>query len=235
MEKREFSAADAARFLHIPEKKVVKLAENGDLTGHKVQGKWLFSKADMVLWFEKNLTDARTEDHLDDIEELAESVPRETDEEPTISELLERGGIIIPFPAKTRDSVIRELAKFGADRGMIWDPDAMIEALRRREEMMSTAMDNGAALLHPRRPMPNNIGDSFVIMGVSLRGVPFGGGFNNLTDIFFLIGAIDDKTHLRTLAGIGKILKHPDFLPRLRELETADDILALVREIENAC
>ena len=230
MEKREFSAADAARILHIPEKKVVKLAENGELAGHKVQGKWLFSKADMVLWFEKNLTDAKAEDHLDHIEELAENVPQETDEEPSIAELLERGGVMIPFPAKTRDSVIRELAKFGADRGLIWDPDTMIEALRRREEMMSTAMDNGAA----RRPMPNNIGDSFVIMGVSLRGVPFGGGFNNLTDIFFLIGAIDDKTHLRTLAGIGKLLKHPDFLPRLRELETAGEILSLVREIEEA-
>ena len=234
MEKREFSAADASRILHIPEKKVVKLAESGELTGQKIQGKWLFSKADMVLWFEKNLTDAKTEDHLDHIEELAENVPQETDEEPSIAELLRRGGVLIPFPAKTRDSVIRELAKFGADRGLIWDPDAMIEALRRREEMMSTAMDNGAALLHPRRPMPNNIGDSFVIMGISLRGVPFGGGFNNLTDIFFLIGAIDDKTHLRTLAGIGKLLKHPDFLPRLRELETADEVLDLVREIEGA-
>ncbi len=235
MEKREFSAADAARILHIPEKKVVKLADSGELAGHKVQGKWLFSKADMVLWFEKNLTDAKTEDHLEDIEELAGNVPQETDEEPTIAELIERGGVMIPFAAKTKDSVIRDLANYGAERGMIWDPSVMIEALRRREEMMSTAMDNGAALLHPRRPMPNNIGDSFVILGVSLRGVPFGGGFGNLTDVFFLIGAIDDKTHLRTLAGIGKILKHPDFLPRLRELETASEILDLVKEIEKAC
>lgn len=235
MEKREFTAADAARLLHIPEKKVLKLADSGELAGHKVQGKWLFSKADMVLWFEKNLTDAKADDHLEDIEQFAENVPRETDEEPTIAELLLRGGVLIPFPAKTRDSVIRELARYSAERGLVWDPDTLADALRKREEMMPTAMDNGAALLHPRRPMPNNIGDSFVVLGVSLRGVPFGGGFNNLTDVFFLIGAVDDKTHLRTLAGLGRILKHPDFLPRLRELETAEEILALVREIEALC
>ena len=214
MEKREFSAADAARILHIPEKKVVKLAENGELAGHKVQGKWLFSKADMVLWFEKNLTDAKAEDHLDHIEELAENVPQETDEEPSIAELLERGGVMIPFPAKTRDSVIRELAKFGADRGLIWDPDTMIEALRRREEMMSTAMDNGAALLHPRRPMPNNIGDSFAIMG----GEPIYITVNGKGDTAILDIAVLDSLYAR-----------------LRELETAGEILSLVREIEEAC
>lgn len=232
MEKREFTAADAARILHIPEKKVLKYADSGELAGHKVQGKWLFSKADMVLWFERNLAGAGPDEHLSDMEEFAENVPQESGEEPTVSELLARGGVIIPFPAKTKDSVIRELTKFGVDQGLIWDPDAMIDALRKREEMMSTAMENGAALLHPRRPMPNNIGDSFIVIGVSLRGVPFGGGFNNLTDIFFLIGALDDKIHLRALAGIGKLLKNPDFLPRLRELETPEEILDLVKELE---
>ena len=234
MEKREFTVADAARILHIPEKKVAKLADSGELAGHKVQGKWLFSKADMVLWFEKNLTDAKTDDHLEDIEQFAENVPQETDEEPTISELLLRGGVLIPFSARTRESVIRELARHSVERGLVWDPEVLADALRKREDLMPTAMDNGAALLHPRRPMPNNIADSFVVLGVSLRGVPFGGGFNNLTDVFFLIGAVDDKTHLRTLAGLGRILKHPDFLPRLRELETAEEILALVREIETS-
>ena len=128
--------------------------------------------------------------------------------------------------------MIRTLTQHGVEQGLIWDPDLMIDALRKREEMMSTAMENGVALLHPRRPMPYNIGDSFLILGVSLRGVPFGGGFNNLTDLFFLIGALDDKTHLRTLAGIGKILKHPEFLPRLRELETPEEILDWIKKIE---
>jgi PTS system nitrogen regulatory IIA component len=232
MEKREFTAAEAARILHVPEKKVIKLADDGELAGQKVQGQWLFSKADMILWFEKTLTGAKSDDHLEHIEKLAEDVPQETDEEPGIAELTSRGGVLIPFPAKTRDSVIRTLTQHGVEQGLIWDPDLMIDALRKREEMMSTAMENGVALLHPRRPMPYNIGDSFLILGVSLRGVPFGGGFNNLTDLFFLIGALDDKTHLRTLAGIGKILKHPEFLPRLRELETPEEILDWIKKIE---
>lgn len=232
MEKREFTIAEVARFLHLPEKKVQKLADQGELAGSKIQGKWLFSKADIVLWFEGNLTNAETDDHLKDIEDFAEKVERETEEDVTVSALLERGAILIPFAAKTKDSVIRELTQKGMEIGMVWDPDRMADALRKREEMMSTAMENGVALLHPRRPLTDNIADSFLILGVSLRGVPFGGGFNNLTDIFFLIGAMDDKTHLKVLAGIGKILKHPDFLPKLREMETSREILDLIRETE---
>ena len=104
MEKREFTAAEAARILHVPEKKVIKLADDGELAGQKVQGQWLFSKADMILWFEKTLTDAKSDDHLEHIEKLAEDVPQ-ADEEPGLPNSLP-AGVLIPFPAKTRDSVI---------------------------------------------------------------------------------------------------------------------------------
>ena len=234
MEKRQFTVSDVARTLHQPEKKIQKMADSGALSGSKIQGKWFFSKADIVLWLERNLTDGKTDDYLDTMEEFAQDVEQipTGDEEIVISQLLERGTILIPFTAKTKESVIRDLTKTGADLGLIWDPDRMADALRKREEMISTAMENGVALLHPRRPMPDNIADSFLLMGISLRGIPFGGGFNNLTDIFFLIGALDDKTHLQTLAGIGKILSSPDFLPTLRELGTPSEILDLIQSTE---
>ena len=105
----------------------------------------------------------------------------------------------------------------------------LADALRQREEMHSTAMDIGVAILHPRRPMPDNTGEPFVLLGVSPRGIPFGGGFGNLTDIFFLVCAIDDKTHLRLLAEIARLLKRPGFLDQLRECETVADIVELIR------
>jgi len=234
MEKRQFTAADIARTVHLPEKKIQKLAEQGELSGCKVQGKWLFSKADLVLWFEKSLTDDNpSDDYIQTMEEFAENVSQGDEEENlSVSRLLERGTILIPFTAKTKDSVIREMAKTGSELGLVWDPDRMADALRKREEMLSTAMENGVALLHPRRPMPDNIAESFLILGVSLRGIPFGGGFNNLTDLFFFIGAWDDKTHLQILAQLSKILVQPDFLPKLRDLETPQEIFELVRDAE---
>ncbi len=109
----------------------------------------------------------------------------------------------------------------------------MAEAVRSREEMHPTALENGVALLHPRRPMPNILGQAFLALGCSPSGMPFGGGFGNLTDIFFLILSVDDRSHLRTLARLSRILSQPGFLDRLRaagDPKTAHRLIALAEE-----
>ncbi|MBQ1455175.1 MAG: PTS sugar transporter subunit IIA [Thermoguttaceae bacterium] len=230
MEKRTYSAEQVAKFTHLPEKKVIKMADSGELEGQKIQGKWFFSKADLLVWFEKSLTGENLDQHLASMEDFAEHhVPQEEPEELPLAELLGPENILFPFTAKTKDSVIRTLAERGVELGKIWDSDRLAEALRQREEMLSTAMDSGVAILHPRRPMPDNTGEAFVLLGVALRGIPFGGGFGNLTDIFFLVCATDDKTHLRLLAEIARLLKRPGFLDQLRQCETVADIVALIR------
>lgn len=231
MEKRIYSIEQVAKFLNLPEKKIQKLAEHGELEGLKIQGKWNFSKADLLVWFEKAMSDTDDADHLSRMEDFAQHhVPQDEPEESNLSELITPETVLFPFSAKTKDSVIRELSAKGAALGKVWDPDRLADALRFREEMMSTAMENGVAILHPRRPMPDNTAESFVLLGAALRGIPFGGGYNNLTDTFFLVCAMDDQTHLRLLASIARILKKPGFLDRLRELESAKEIADWVRE-----
>ena len=230
MEKRTYGAEQVAKFTHLSEKKVIKMAENGELDGQKIHGKWFFSKADLLVWFEKSLSGNVLDQHLASMEDFAEHhVPQEEPEELSLSELIGPENILFPFAARTKDSVFRTLAEKGVELGKIWDHDRLADALRQREEMLSTAMDNGVAILHPRRPMPDNTGEPFVLLGVSPRGIPFGGGFGNLTDIFFLVCAIDDKTHLRLLAEIARLLKRPGFLDQLRQCETVEEIVDLIR------
>ena len=50
--------------------------------------------------------------------------------------------------------------------------------------MHSTALDNGVALLHPRRPMPAILAEAVLALGITPGGIPFGSG-GSLTDIFF--------------------------------------------------
>lgn len=230
MEKRTYSAEQVAKFTHLPEKKVIKLAESGELDGQKTQGQWCFSKADLLVWFEKSLTGDDIDQRLSSMEDFAENhVPQEDPEELPLAKLLDAENILFPFAAKTKDSVIRTLAQKGAEMGKIWDPDRLADALRQREEMLSTAMDNGVAILHPRRPMPDNTGEPFVLLGVALRGIPFGNNSGKLTDVFFLVCATDDKTHLRLLAEIARLLRRPGFLDQLREAETIAEIVDLIR------
>jgi nitrogen PTS system EIIA component len=80
--------------------------------------------------------------------------------------------------------------------------------------MHPTALENGVALLHPRRPMQAILGGPFLAFGHSVAGLPFGGG--NLTDLFFLVCSVDDRGHLRTLARLSRLITLPGTLQKLR-------------------
>jgi len=123
------------------------------------------------------------------------------------------------------------MVDLAAGTGYLWDPEKMNDAVREREDMQSTAMENGVALLHPRRPMPGILGQPFMAFGRTSSGIPFGGGFGNLTDVFFLICSVDDRGHLRTLARLARVLGLSDVLGALR---AAEDIRAVQRVIAEA-
>ena len=106
--------------------------------------------------------------------------------------------------------------------GLLWDPSKMKQAVQARESLHPTALDNGVALLHPRRPMPNILAEGFVLLGRTPQGIPFGGGC--LTDVFFLLCSVSDSEHLRVLARLSRLLTMDDFVASLR---FADDDLEM--------
>ena len=123
--------------------------------------------------------------------------------------------IAVPLAAKTRGSVITKMCQLAAATGWLWDPAKMSEAVRQREDFFPTALDNGAALLHPRRPLAAILDRPFLAFGRTPTGIPFGGGHGSLTDVFFLILSTDDRGHLRVLARLSRLLASADFLAEL--------------------
>ena len=100
--------------------------------------------------------------------------------------------------------------------GWLWDPDEDGRGDSHARKMFPTALDNGVALLHPRRPMSSILGQAFLALGRTTTGIPFGAGHGTLTNVFFLICSVDDRGHLRTLARLSRILGSPGFLAALR-------------------
>jgi PTS system nitrogen regulatory IIA component len=92
-------------------------------------------------------------------------------------------------------------------------------------------MDNGVALLHPRRPLPDAAGEPVLAVGISPQGIPFGGS-RRLTDVFFLICSTDERGHLRTLARLSRLIGREDFLTKLRQAASPAEIRAIVIEAE---
>jgi len=223
---RTYTLEELSKFLNRSTKEVQKLAEKEILKGRKVQGKWTFALPDVVLWMENEMT-RLAEEETAQLEEVVAS-DAEVVEEVSLAALLDEAAIDLQFAAKTKASVLREMPKLAEKTGKLWDADQMAEALREREEMASTALDVGAAILHPRRPQADILAEDFLALGISPRGVPFGGGFDNLTDVFFLLCCQTDASYLRALGRLARVLRQPGFLDSLRQCADAYEVKKLI-------
>lgn len=220
------------KYLHLPEPKVKKLVDRGEIPGRKIKGEWQFSMPEVNHWLEHRIG-VSADGELADIEDkFLRAAPSDAQETVEIAKYLPLEAIAVPFLAKTKESAIRSMTQLAVETGLLWDGEKMADALRKREELHSTALDNGIAVLHPRRPMSNILGETFLALGIAPRGIPFGGGFGNLTDIFFLLCSMDDQIHLRILARLSRILTAPNFLATLRGLETPAEVRRLIADTE---
>jgi PTS system nitrogen regulatory IIA component len=227
----DFEVEKLARYLHLTPQQIIKLAERGKLPGRKVGGEWKFAKPDIHHWLEQQIGVSDEEELLQVEHVLQKSSPEEDREHVRIAELLPLEAIAIPLYARTKSSVIESMVELAAGTGLLWDPKEMAEAVRSREDMHPTALENGVALMHPRRPMSNILAQPFLALGCTVTGIPFGGA-SALTDVFFLICSTDDRVHLRVLARLSRLLTAPGFLNALHQATDARSVHQLIEEME---
>ncbi len=206
-----------AAYLRRDVREVGKLANRGHLPGRKVAGEWRFARAEINHWLETQLA-GYTEDELAGLEEA-----HHAGEEPLLAGLLSPDTVAVPLPASTRASVLKELVNLAERSWQVYDPDALHEAIKAREEMASTALPSGVAIPHPHRPLAQALGEPVVAFGRTGRDIAFGAARGGMTDLFFLVACRDDRTHLRVMARLARLFLRPGFLAALRAAEDAAD------------
>jgi nitrogen PTS system EIIA component len=228
----DFDVDALADFLHITPAQVVKMAERANVPARKIGGHWKFSRAEIHHWLEERIGAGDNAD-LAQVQGLLDRAA--AGREPAtvrISELLLPEAIAIPLPARTRSSVIKSMVELAAKTGHVWDPAELAEAVEARERLHPTTLDNGVALLHPRRPLGNLLAEPLLALGRTQQGIPFASESGQLTDIFLLICSVDDSQHLRTLARLSRLLSAEGFVAGLRAAPDAASVLSLVEQFE---
>jgi PTS system nitrogen regulatory IIA component len=216
-----------AVYLRRDKREVSKMASRGHLPGQKVSGHWRFARAEIDQWLETQLP-AYTDEQLSALESQGTG-----DREPLITSFLSPATMAVPFAAATRASVLKELVQLAEQSWQVFDPEAIHEAVRTREEMGTTAQSSGVAIPHPRRPLPAALGESVIAFGRTVAGLPFGAAHGGLTDIFFLVCCRDSRTHLRVLARLSRLLLRPGFVDDLRAAEAVADTWQLIQAAED--
>jgi PTS system nitrogen regulatory IIA component len=216
----DFDIAALAAYLHMMPAQVSRLVERGQLPGRRVGGAWRFSRPEIGQWLEQRIG-LSDDDELATMEANLERADRSGAGDVRLAELLPLDAVAIPLAARTRTSVIAAMCHLAAETGMLWDSAKMADAVTARDSMASTALDNGVALLHPRRPQSSILAQAVVALGVTSQGIPFGDSRGGLTDVFFLLAATSDHEHLRILARVSRIVNDAQWLAQLREAPDA--------------
>jgi PTS system nitrogen regulatory IIA component len=229
VENETMDLGQLASYLHRDVREVSKMASRGYLPGQKVGGQWRFASAEINYWIETQLP-TYSEAELEALEVGTGTVGLEN--QPLVTALLSESTMAVPLAAGTKASVLGELVSLAEQSWQVYDPDALLAAVKQREELGSTALSSGVAIPHPRRPSPSMLGEPVIAFGRTLTGIPFGAPHGALSDIFFLVCCREQRTHLKVLARISRMMLQPGIVDELRRVETVAETLSILEATE---
>ena len=231
MPREQMDENQVAVYLHMDPREVAKLASRGQIPCRKVAGKFVFSKGDLDHWVFEQMGDL-SRSRLAKIEGSVSAHHGLDNEGLVLTELIRAGACVCPLAAKTKQSVLRALVAAGEEQGVVYNLPDLLDELSQREDLCSTAMIPHVAMPHPRHPVPYDISESFVVVGLTPSGVPYGCTAGGLTRLFFLICCKDERTHLHVLARLAQILHEASHVEAMLECDDGDALFELISDYE---
>jgi PTS system nitrogen regulatory IIA component len=221
------TAKQLAEYLQLSQRSIYRLLERGELPATKIGGQWRFRKAAIDEWIDLHMGQLAPE-------ELREVGRGGRGNDVRLGALIAEANALIRLAAGDRAAVVREFVAHIAFPEPV-DPVLLVERILERENLCSTALPDGVALLHTPRTTPRVLKlHDLVALGRIERPIAFGALDGSLTDTLVLLLARDERHHLALLAKMARLCREPDVLRGLRTLPTAPAIIDLLRRAEDA-
>ena len=215
----------AAAYLRVTDSVIKEMVHSGIFESVKKGNTVKIQKVDIDEWLD-NLSDVENE-HL----ALKKAVCRFTD-------YFKAKFIFLDFEAANKFEAIAEMAKKAKDLKIVRDHRWLYQVVIAREELVSTAIGDGVALLHPRHHHPSKIKKPTILFGRSKQGIDFDAIDNKPVNLFFMLLLHDDVQHLFSISYISKFLLHEENLNILcnatTHKEIADALTSVVPHKVNA-
>ena len=150
-----------------------------------------------------------------------------------IMDFLSEKNITVDLKAKNKKEVIEELVGVLVNGGNVTDKKKMVQILLEREELGSTGIGQGIAILHGKSDTVKELTAAF---GLYQSGVPFEALDGEPVYIFFLLVAPEGTAgaHLKALARISGLLKDKYIRRKLTAAQVTEEIVKIIQEEEKA-
>ncbi len=152
-----------------------------------------------------------------------------------LMDLLTEDAIQPALASATRDGVVAELVELLVAAGTLPEArrDDAVAAVLRREESMTTGLGAGVAVPHGTC---EGLDEVVAALGIHREGVDWGAldGQPVRLVILLLVPPNTFQAHIRTLAGIARVLNDPHLRRLLCEARDADAVLEILVDREEA-
>jgi PTS system nitrogen regulatory IIA component len=220
-----------AQMLGADPRRLERMAQAGEIPSQKVGGQLRFNRATITEWLQQNMSKFK-EEHLAEVDAGITAHREVRPDEPIISPLLRLEAVTTNLGSRTKDSTLRHLVALAQKTGLVYDHKELMEAVMFREELCSTALGEGVAIPHPRRPLPYAIAEPLLVVARTSQGIAFGAPDGRLTNLFFFTASQDDRHHLHVLARLFRMILGSDLLTQLLDAPTPQDMIATLTSRE---
>jgi nitrogen PTS system EIIA component len=234
MPHRTFGLEEVARYLHLSSADVERLVKDQDIPCERHGPRLVFRKVDIDAWASQRILGLEGRRLAEYHQKSSHDTEHIVAHGAIMPEMIRPEFIEPAMPAKTKASVLRQMTVLAERTGRVCDPTSLLEGLEAREELCSTGVPGGLALLHARNPESYLFEAPFLALGRTIQQIPFGSPDGQPTNLFFLIGCPDDRMHLHTLARLCLMAQKTDLLVDLRQAPDASTMCDSIIAAEQA-
>jgi PTS system fructose-specific IIC component/PTS system nitrogen regulatory IIA component len=133
--------------------------------------------------------------------------------------------------AEDKDEVFEELVDLLVTQYRLDCRDEILDAIRRREDKMSTGIKRGIAIPHAKSPLVQGV---IGVIGISATGIDYQSLDGEPVHLLFLLvsGDADAGLHLAVLKKIALLVETPDFTTGVLAARDAEDAHRVLRRHE---
>jgi len=152
-----------------------------------------------------------------------------------IFEYLDQDSVILDLKQKNKKGTISAIIDHLVQKKKISEKDKkeILKAILQREEMGSTAIGNHTAFPHAR---VDSVKDIIICVAVSKKGVDFDSLDQEQVNIIALLISSQKEAglHLKTLAFLARMLRDKYLVQKLKEADSAKEVIDLLEKQQQA-
>lgn len=206
---------EVARYLRVSERTVYEWAQKGEIPAGKIGTVWRLKKDDIESWVDERLASSKT------------SVPKQ---HKIVTENFLSPDRVVLLDYASKHDVLVMMSEVLAKAPQVKNSAELLDAILKREALMSTAVGRGIAIPHVRL---SSVTDLVMAVGISKRDIlDFDAVDGNPVRLVFMIAAANNQHdyYLQTISHFSAKLRNEELKSSLLNSTDPAEVYALLCE-----